>query len=81
MASNCATKDANKMGESIAGSYPFTSTEEVMSWFCQGAEFEDILTALETEEITGTAAEDMLQMRAEGLSWDEIWLVIGLTVK
>ena len=78
---DCATGDANKIGESIASSYSFTTTEEVMTWFCQGAEFEDILTALETEEITGTAAEDMLQMRAEGLTWDEIWQVVGLTVK
>jgi hypothetical protein len=76
--SNCATEEVTKFGESIASSYSFTSTQEVMAWFCEGAEFEDILVALETEEITGTAAEDLLQMRADGLSWDEIWQSIGL---
>ena len=78
---NCASEDANKIGASIASSYPFTTTQQVMTWFCQGAEFEDILTALETQELTGTAAVDMLQMRADGLTWDEIWQVVGLTVK
>lgn len=80
-AANCATEDANKIGESITKSYPFTSPEEVMTWFCQGAEFEDILTALETEEVNGTAAEDMLLMRAEGLTWEEIWEVVGFNRK
>lgn len=52
-----------------------------MSWFCKGAEFEDIMVALETEELNGTAAEDLLQMRAEGLSWEEIWQVVGFYKK
>lgn len=75
---NCADEKVNKLGEAIASSYAFTSTQEVMTWFCDGAEFEDILVALESEELTGTAAEDLLLMRADGLSWDEIWEVIGL---
>jgi hypothetical protein len=74
---NCADESVNQIGKSIADSYSFTSPQEVMTWFCQGAEFEDIMTALETEELTGIAAEDMLKMRAEGLSWDEIWKLIG----
>lgn len=75
----CPSVDGEKIGQSIAESYVFTTTEEVMTWFCEGAEFEDILVALETEEHTGTTAEDMLAMRAEGLSWEEIWLVVGFT--
>jgi alkylation response protein AidB-like acyl-CoA dehydrogenase len=50
-----------------------------MTWFCSGAEFEDILVALQTEDQTGTPAEEMLVMLAEGFTWEEIWLVIGLT--
>lgn len=79
--SNCANEDANKIARAIADSYSFTTTEEVISWFCKGAEFEDIMVALETEELNGTAAEDMLQMRAEGLSWEEIWQVVGFYKK
>lgn len=75
---SCATAEVTRIGQSIADSYPFTTVAEVMSWFCQGAEFEDILIALETEELNGTDAEEMLQMRAEGLSWEEIWQVVDL---
>ena len=50
-----------------------------MSWFCNGAEFEDILVALETEAQTEAAADEMLKMLADGFTWDEIWQVIGLT--
>jgi hypothetical protein len=78
---DCANDDVNKIGRSIANSYPFTTTAEVMTWFCEGAEFEDIMVALETEELNGTAAEEMLQMRAEGLSWDDIWQVVGFIDK
>jgi hypothetical protein len=76
--SNCATEEVNQLGASIAQSYDFTTSREVMAWYCSGAEFEDILVALQTEEITGTPAEDMLAMRADGLSWEEIWLMVGL---
>jgi hypothetical protein len=77
--SPCVIEGAENIGRSIADSFPFTNTEEVMGWFCEGAEFEDIMVALETEKHTGTIAEDMLAMRAEGLSWEEIWLVVGFT--
>ncbi len=77
--SNCAVAGVDGLGRSIANSYAFTNAEEVLGWYCQGAEFEDILTALETEELNGTAAEDLLKMRAEGLSWDEIWQAVGFT--
>lgn len=76
-AANCASEEINRIGRSIAETYAFTTEDEVMAWFCEGAEFEDILMALETESLNGTPAEDMLEMRAEGLSWDDIWLVIG----
>ena len=75
---NCADEQVNRLGESITSSYDFTSPQEVMTWFCSGADLEDILVALETEELVGTPAEDLLQMRADGLSWDEIWQVTGL---
>ena len=74
---NCASEDINLIGQSIADPYPFTTVEEVMTWFCDGAEFEDILMALETEELNGTPAEEMLEMRVEGFSWDDIWLIVG----
>jgi hypothetical protein len=76
---NCASAEASQLGAAIAADYAFTSTEQVMAWFCDGAEFEDILVALETADITGASAEEMLTMLAAGLTWEEIWQVVGLT--
>jgi hypothetical protein len=78
-ATDCAGEDIWKMSQLIAEDYPFTSAYEIMSWFCNGAEFEDIMVALETEDLTDVPAEEMLEMLVEGLSWDEIWQVVGLT--
>ena len=75
----CPGEAFNNIGQGIADEYEFASYEEVMTWFCSGAEFEDILVALQTEDQTGTPAEEMLVMLAEGFTWEEIWLVIGLT--
>lgn len=75
---DCASAEANELGAAIARDYDFTSTEQVMTWFCDGAEFEDILVALETTELTGASAEEMLIMLAAGLTWEEIWKEVGL---
>lgn len=76
---DCPGEGINSIGQGIANEYEFASYEDVMTWFCSGAEFEDILVALETEDQIGTPAEEMLVMLAEGFSWEEIWLVVGLT--
>lgn len=76
----CYGEDQHPIGVSIAKQFPaVTSYGEVMTWFCNGALFEDILNALATEEITGIEAEAMLRMVAEGFTWDEIWLELGVT--
>lgn len=77
-ASECPGDEINPLGESIAADYDFVSYDQVMAWFCDGAEFEDILVALETQVVTGEPAGDMLQMLADGLTWDDIWLLVGL---
>jgi hypothetical protein len=76
---DCLGGEISPIGESIAEDYEFTDYAEVISWFCNGAEFEDILVALESESLTGTPAEDILQMLADGFTWDEIWQLVGLT--
>ena len=75
----CLGGEINPIASSIATDYAFTSYYEVMVWFCNGAEFVDILTALQTQDVTGIPVEDMLEMLADGFTWDEIWLVVGLT--
>ena len=76
---NCLGGETNPIGQSIADDYESTSYEQVMTWFCNGAEFEDILVALETEAQTDTSADEMLKMLADGFTWEQIWQLIGLT--
>jgi hypothetical protein len=76
---NCLGGAASPIGQSIAEEYESVSYDQVLTWFCNGAEFEDILVALETESQTGIPAEEMLQMLADGFSWEEIWQIIELT--
>jgi len=75
----CLGDEVSSIGQSIADEYETASYEQVITWFCNGAEFEDIIVALETESQNGTPAEETLQMLADGFTWDEIWQVIGLT--
>jgi hypothetical protein len=79
VAPDCLGDEISPIGEAIANEYELASYDQVMTWFCNGAEFEDILAALETESQTGTPAEEMLQMLADGFTWDEIWQITGLT--
>jgi len=76
---NCLGAELNEIGQSIADRFDATNYEEVMIWFCNGAEFEDILLALQSEEQGDAGAEEMLVMLADGFSWDEIWQLVGIT--
>ena len=77
-APNCLGDEISPIGQSIADDYESSSYDQVMIWFCNGAEFKDILVALETESQTDTLAVEMLQMLADGFTWEEIWVVAGL---
>lgn len=79
MSPDCLGGEVSPIGEPIADEYDFTDYAEVVTWFCNGAEFEDILVALETESQSGTPAEELLQMLADGFTWEEIWRLTGLT--
>ena len=76
---DCYGTGPNEIGLGIAEKYEETAYEQVMTWFCNGAEFEDILVALQTEQLTDVPTEEMLTMLADDWTWDEIWQVIGLT--
>jgi hypothetical protein len=76
---DCYGTEANEIGLGITENYEGTIYEQVMTWFCNGAEFEDILVALQTEQLSNVPAEEMLIMLADDWTWEEIWQVIGLT--
>jgi len=75
---NCMGDEIVPMGQTIADDYPFSSYEQVMTWFCNGAEFGDIITALETESQTGFSADEMLHLLSQGFTWEDIWQHIGI---
>ncbi len=79
VAVDCLNGEISPIAESIAADYDHISYEQVVTWFCNGAEYEDILVALETEALTDVTAEELLQMLAEGSSWEGIWQFVGLT--
>lgn len=79
VAPTCLGDEISPIGQSIADDYETTNYEQVMTWFCNGAEYEDIMVALETEAQTDTPADEMLKMLADGFSWEEIWQLVGLT--
>ena len=79
-AAECETGTTHPIAVSISEQYAYlTDYDEVIGWFCDGAIFEDILNALTTEELSGVEAGDVLVMVAEGKTWDEIWLELGIT--
>jgi hypothetical protein len=76
-ADSCAEGDPNPIGQSIAGEYE-TSYVQVMTWFCAGYSFDNILIALETSEAVDVPAETLLQMLQEK-EWEEIWVEVGFS--
>jgi len=73
----CLNSEMSVLGRDIAAQFEDVSFEQVMTWFCSGAEYEDILIALQTEKVTDQPAQGMLEMLVTGLTWDEIWQSIG----
>ena len=77
---DCYQQGDHPIALSIAGQFPAVTTyEEVMTWFCNVADFEDTLNALATEELTAVDADDSLELIAAGMTWDEVWLELGVT--
>ncbi|MEJ2758069.1 MAG: hypothetical protein P8046_06245 [Anaerolineales bacterium] len=76
---DCYGEDPHPIGESIADLFSdITDYTQVMTWFCNGFEFEDVVTALETQLASGTPASDLLAMFQSGKDWDTIWVELGI---
>lgn len=73
----CMGDDRQAVAESITDTFD-VSYDQVMIWFCDGHEYEDILLALQTAEALEVPAGELLEMRAANLSWEEIWDASGL---
>lgn len=75
----CANADeSHPVAQGIADTYGLTY-EEVLAWFCEGGfGFGQITLALQTAEITGDSADDLLSRRAGGEGWGQIWKDLDL---
>ena len=92
----CSSPDEeHPTGASIAESYG-VEYSDVMGWYCDNAPdggdgsedggtsktgFGEIKLALETAEITGGSAEELLALRSEGQGWGQIWKELGFNGK
>jgi hypothetical protein len=74
---NCTDQNPHLIGQGIAAKYD-ASYQQVMTWFCSGYSFENIMIALETSDAVEIPADTLLEMRLEK-EWEEIWSEIGLT--
>ncbi len=76
---NCSSLNPHPMAEGIAEQFE-VSYDQIMTWYCDGAAFSDILLALETEGLVDLSVEEMLSM-VEDNTWDEIWQELGIDPK
>jgi len=74
---DCTDQDPHPVGKSIAEKFDVTY-EEVMTWYCRGETFEDILLALQTSKMSDKTPGELLKMK-ETQSWDDIWDDLGIT--
>jgi hypothetical protein len=73
----CTDIQPHPVGKSIAEQFDVPYAQ-VMTWFCSGHEFEDILLALQTSELSGEKVESLLA-RAARLGWERVWEDLDLT--
>ena len=68
----------NALGESYEVPY-----EDVMTWFCDGYGFGEIMHALETSRAAGisASAQELLAMKTEMGGWGKVWQELGLIGK
>ena len=72
----CTEVNPHPVGQSIAEKFE-VSYERVMTWFCSGHTFDEILVALQTSGMSDRSAEELLAMR-QSQSWDQIWTEVGI---
>jgi hypothetical protein len=73
---NCTETNPHPIGMQIAATYNVTY-EEVMTWFCSGEIFDDILLALQTHEATGVPVQELLDLNAI-YGWEQVWADLGV---
>ncbi len=73
---NCSTLNPHPIAQGMVETFD-VSYEEVMTWYCDGYAFSDILLALETSDLAEVPVPDLLPLTVNQ-SWDEIWDDLGV---
>jgi hypothetical protein len=73
----CPDPAPHPIGLSISETFE-ASYAQVIEWYCAGQSFEDILLALQTEELTGHPVAEIFALK-EQMTWDEIWTELYTT--
>lgn len=73
---SCPRLDPHPVGQSIADKFD-VAYEQVMTWFCDGFSFEDILLALQTSEIADIDPGTLLDRYAQ-IGWEPLWQELEL---
>ncbi len=75
----CATLNPHPVAEGMTETFEITY-DEVMTLYCDGYAFSDILLALETSELVDQSPEALLA-RLRTRSWQEIWDEFGVSLE
>ena len=74
---DCSTLNPHPIAQGMVDTYD-VSYDEVMTWYCDGYAFSDILLALETSNLADIPVPDLLPL-VRNQSWDEIWDDLGIS--
>jgi hypothetical protein len=73
----CAETDPHPIAQSIAETYD-APYEEVMSFFCTGVAFEDIVLAYQTADLAEIEVKEALTLWYDFGSWEAVWDELSL---
>jgi hypothetical protein len=74
---HCTETDPHPVAQGIAETYQVTY-EEVMTFFCTGVGFEDIVLAYQTADLAGIEVEEALTLWYDFGNWEDVWGELGL---
>ncbi len=79
-AEDCVGADPHPVALSLAETYE-VPYEDIMSWFCAGYGFGEIVHALQTSEVSDYSPEELLALKTNMRGWGQVWQELGLIGK
>lgn len=69
---NTCTNQTHPVGVKLAATYG-VAYDQVMTWFCEGFGFGEIMLALQASQYSELTAEEILLLKVELGGWGEVW--------